>query len=78
MINLVRGKTKLIDLPGRRTAMGRLFILLGLSFCALAGLLAFIGYWLTDSHYAAVKILAIPFCVGVLFTIFSGVKFDAR
>ncbi|MFA5082906.1 MAG: hypothetical protein WC474_10200 [Hydrogenophilaceae bacterium] len=78
VINLVRGKTKLVDLPGRRTTMGRLFILLGLSFCALAGLLAFIGYWLTGSHYAAVKILKFFFFLGVLFMIFSGLRFDAR
>ena len=76
LINIIRGKTYTTETSSKRPAKKWLFVIALINL--LGGVVAFIVYWITKSHLAAVRALTIFASLSLLLFIFSGGRIESQ
>jgi archaellum biogenesis protein FlaJ (TadC family) len=77
LINIIRGKTYITKTTSpKRPAKKWIFVIALINF--LGGVVAFIVYWITKNHLAAVRTLTIFTSLSLLLFIFSGGRIESQ
>ena len=77
LIQILRGKSNSV-MTRSSSAVAPKWLFASTLLFVLAGTVAFAGYWLTRSHYAALKIFIAILGLALLILILAGTKFDAQ